>query len=279
MDFPMTPGDAAGSVPKRRETRLPATLEVRIFGIDANGKAFHQPATTLDISVSGTRVTGLTVPLNKGDIVGLQSSGAKSRFRVSWVRDNQNGTFLVGLQCKEKGGCPWRESMLQKNESSPRGEERIPCQGTATLRSALIPTPICGTLRDINSRGCYVHCANVAPEGDVLSGQFLINGVHINGVAEVRYSVPAFGMGLLWCDLGYDGQEKLKGVIRTLTHYNFDPASGQEKAQLQVNQLHQLVATLRERLANDHAPVNAETIKRLRDAQEGITSALESLQA
>ena len=53
-------------MPKRRELRLPATLNVRILGIDANGKAFHQPATTLDISMSGARITGLAAKLNPG---------------------------------------------------------------------------------------------------------------------------------------------------------------------------------------------------------------------
>src|ERR1700687_5845219 len=256
MEFEMTyAAPPAETFPKRRETRLPVSLDVRIFGIDTNGKAFHQPATTLDISASGTRVTGLTAPLNKGDIVGLQSSGAKSRFRVTWVRVNPDGTFAVGLQCKEKDGCPWRETMQQKKESGQRIEERIPCEGTATLRSASIPTPIWGTLRDVSSRGCYVHCANVAPEGDILSGQFLINGVQINGVAEVRYSVPAFGMGLLWCDLGYEGQEKLKGILRLLALDNFNAVTGKERSLSQVDQLSQLVATLRGRLASDHVPV------------------------
>ena len=52
--------------------------------------------------------------------------------------------------------------------------------------------------------------------GDIVSGQFVVNGVQINAVAEVRTSRAAVGMGLQWCDLGWDGQEKLNNLLRTL---------------------------------------------------------------
>lgn len=279
MEFEMTPGNAtAAAVPKRREMRMPVKLDVRILGIDSNGKAFHQPATTLNISKSGARVTGLTAPLNKGDIVGLQSSGAKSRFRVAWVRSNRDGTFQVGMQCKEKGGCPWGGMTPQAGEGDRRGDERVPCEGSVTLRSASIATPIWGSLRDLNSHGCYVHSFNVAPVGDILSGQFIINGVPINGVAEVRSSFPAEGMGLQWCDLGYDGQEKLNGILRSLRMGTISVESAKEMALSQVNQLLQQLTTLREGLVSGNAPVNADTIGRLSDAQKGLTAALRSMQ-
>ncbi len=55
-----------------------------------------------------------------------------------------------------------------------------------------------------------------AAKGDIVSGQFIINGVQINGVAEVRSSRATVGMGLQWCDLGWDGQEKLNNILRAL---------------------------------------------------------------
>ncbi len=79
-------------------------------------------------------------------------------------------------------------------------------------------TPIWGTLRDISAGGCYVQCVNVAADrATIVSGQFVMNGVQINAVAEVRSSRAAVGMGLQWCDLGWDGQEKLNNILRALS--------------------------------------------------------------
>src|ERR1700676_2329617 len=103
MENAVKPSNQAPVLPKRREARLLVTLDVRILGIDANGKPFHQAAMTVDISLSGVRVTGLTAKLNHGDIVGLQSGGEKCRFKVSWVSTNADGTYQVGLHCLEKG--------------------------------------------------------------------------------------------------------------------------------------------------------------------------------
>ena len=106
MNYGPTPYNPATDSPKRRELRLPATLNVRILGIDANGKAFHQPATTLDISMSGARITGLAAKLNPGDIVGLQSGGAKSRFKVAWVRSNRDGSLRDWAALHREGRMP-----------------------------------------------------------------------------------------------------------------------------------------------------------------------------
>jgi hypothetical protein len=279
MDFAAKPGNPAAVVPKRREMRLPAKLDVRILGMDADGKAFHAAAATLDISLSGARITGLAVRLNQGDIVGLQSEGAKSRFRVAWVRGNRDGTYLLGLHCLEKGGSPWRDKVQQVKEGDRRSYERFPCNGTVSLRSASLSAPLWGTLRDVSERGCYVQCIQVAELGDTLSGQFIINGVQIDGVAEVRNSLPSIGMGLQWSDLGGGGQEKLNGILRSLAKGSIDINPGKAKVLTQVNKLHQLVAALRERLESDHAMVRAETMVQLGDAQEKLTAALKSMQS
>ena len=279
MNYGPIVGNPAAAMPKRRELRLPATLNVRILGIDANGKAFHLPATTLDISLFGVRVTGLAAKLNPGDIVGLQSGGAKSRFKVSWINGKRDGTFELGLHCMEAGGCPWRDRVENLKDGDRRSEQRYPCNGSVSLRSASFSTPIWGTLRDVSERGCYVQCDQVTATGEILSGQFVINGVHLNAVAEVRNVVPAVGMGLQWADLGCDGEARLNSILRALALDSMDRNSGKAKALAQVNQLHQLVTTLRERLESEHILVHAETIGKLGEAQENLMTALKSMQS
>ena len=281
MDYKANPSTQGIPVlPKRREARLPAALNVRILGIDAQGKAFHQAAVTMDISLSGTRITGLMAQLNVGDIVGLQSSGDKCRFKVSWVRPNgSDGTFQVGLHCAEKGKSPWREQIQHSAPGDRRGGDRYPCNGSVSLRSASFATPIWGTLRDISEGGCYVQCVNVAPAGEIVSGQFILNGVQINGVAEVRTSRATVGMGLLWCDLGWDGQEKLNNVVRALSLNYGETNSSKTKALAQLDKLHQLVVALQERMESNHTLVDVQMIGRLSDAQEKLAAALKSMQA
>jgi hypothetical protein len=141
-----------------------------------------------------------------------------------------------------------------------------------------ITTPIWGTLRDISAGGCYVQSVNVAAAGEIVSGQFILNGVQINGVAEVRSSRATVGMGLLWCDLGWDGQEKLNNVLRTLSlNYN-ETNSSKLKALAQLDKLHQLLVALRERLESNHTLVDIQMIGRLSDAQEKLAADLKSVQ-
>ena len=278
MDTPSRTNLQVPVLPKRREARLPATLSVRVLGIDAQGKAFHQAATTVDISLSGARVTGLTAHLNPGDIVGLQSSGDKCRFKVAWVKANADATFDLGLHCMEKGKSPWREKIQNVSAGDRRGNERYPCNGSVSLRSAAFTTPIWGTLRDIGEGGCYVQCVNVAPAGEIVSGQFVLNGVQINGVAEVRTSRATVGMGLMWCDLGWDGQEKLTNVLRALSLNYSETNSSKIQALAQLDKLHQLVAALRERMESNHTLVDVQMIGRLTDAEEKLVAALKSVQ-
>lgn len=278
MENAVKPGNQVPVLPKRGEARLPVELNVRVLGIDANGKPFHQAVVTTDISLSGARVTGLTAKLNRGDIVGLQSSGAKCRFKVSWISVNTDGTYEAGLHCLEKGTSPWRETMQQARGDDRRGNERFPCHGTASLHSTTISTPIWGMLRDIGPGGCYVQCVNPSDQGDVVSGQFVVNGVQINGVAQVRISRAAVGMGLQWCDLGWDGQEKLNNLLRTLSLNHTEKDNGKVKALAQLDKLHQLVMALRERVESNHTLVDVQMIGRLSDAVERLSEALKSVQ-
>lgn len=271
-------GSQIAVLPKRREARLPATLSVRVLGIDANGKPFHQAVNTVDISLNGARVTGLASELKAGDIVGVQSSGEKCRFRVVWTMKNPDGSYQTGLCCVEKGMSPWREKMQAAAGNDRRTDDRYPCNGSVSLHSAAFTTPIWGTLRDISAGGCYVQSVNVAAPGEIVSGQFICNGVTINGVAQVRTSRAAVGMGLLWCDLGWDGQEKLNSILRTLAMNSDNASSSKAKALGQLEKLHQLVMALREKVESNHTLVDVQMIGRLSDAQERLAAALKSLQ-
>jgi PilZ domain-containing protein len=274
------PSVKPGTIPRRREMRLPATLEVRVLGIDAAGNPFHQSATTLDISPSGARITGITAKLKQGDVVGLQSGGNKNRFQVAWIIGNRDGTNELGMQCMERGASPWRERLRPKKPEGTerRAVERYSCNGSASLRASALPAPIWGRIRDISTLGCYVQSEFVASVGDTLSGQFTISGVQLNAVVEVRSSMDSVGMGLAWCDLGCDGEVRLERILRSLSSSRVDTTNGRVTALAQLDKLRQLMATLRERLEDDHYTVKPQLVQELDQVQEQLTAALRSVQ-
>ena len=82
---------------RRQKPRFRMVLPVSIWGTDSAGKPFNQLAHTLDISVGGARVGGISVSLNPGDIVGVRYKQRKARFRVAWSAKTELGIkYLEG---------------------------------------------------------------------------------------------------------------------------------------------------------------------------------------
>ncbi|HVP52587.1 MAG TPA: GAF domain-containing protein [Terriglobales bacterium] len=79
----------------RQKPRFRMVLPVSIWGTDTVGKAFHQLAYTLDISVGGARLAGVQAALNSGSVIAVRYKQRKARFRVVWMRDNQLGIHYV----------------------------------------------------------------------------------------------------------------------------------------------------------------------------------------
>ena len=281
MDSISKSGTLAAAGPKRREMRESASLRVLILGVDTDGNELRQTATTVDVSPSGARITGLAARPNQGDVVTLESSGAKSEFTVRWVSRNQDGTYQLGVQSVGKDRCPWSDWL--KVRSSEMGErrmnKRIPCDGAALLVSASLIDPIRCTLLDISAGGCFVQSAVVAPAGDTMSGQFLVYGVRIDAMVEVCNSVPSVGMGLRWSDLGCDGPEKLDGLLLRLERRHRVEQSSMDEAALQVRKLRDRVAALRAWLEDKHLPIHPETVGQLREAQDRLEAALDSMES
>jgi hypothetical protein len=281
MSLEQSFGSSTTTVPKRREPRVAASLNVRVLGIDADGKPFHQEATTIDISLSGARVSGVTARLNPGDVVGLTSGGGKSRFQVIWIQGNRDGSFVMGLYCVEKGACPWREnlqpSMLKIPGKERRTSSRYACQGAATLRAPNATTSTFGTVRDVSENGCYVQTENPLEVGEFVGIQFAVQGTQINALAEVSNSVPDVGMGLRWCDLGVDGEGRLNRILDALQQKSGDTHANKEKAMSELGAVHQLVDSLKQRIGFPEAVVGAHTMELLTQAREKLAAALRAL--
>ena len=80
---------------RRHKPRFRMVLPVNISGTDTTGKVFQQLAYTLDISIGGARLAGITVALNCGDVVALRYKQRKANFRIAWTNRDQVGVRQV----------------------------------------------------------------------------------------------------------------------------------------------------------------------------------------
>src|SRR3954469_23849024 len=93
---------------RRIDDRVPATLSIRVWGMDSAGRPFSSPARTIDVTRTGARITGLEHACQKGDVIGIQCGELKARFRVVWVGNSGSARAgQVGVHCVESGKYIW----------------------------------------------------------------------------------------------------------------------------------------------------------------------------
>src|SRR5947209_3495126 len=96
------------AIGKRGEKRIPAAYPIRLWGMDADGRAFIQEASTINVSRKGALLKDIPVKLAVGDIVGLTLQEQKYRFRVTWVGQAETPeSGQVGLQSLQRHKQIW----------------------------------------------------------------------------------------------------------------------------------------------------------------------------
>jgi hypothetical protein len=97
----------------RRDPRIQAKLQVRIAGIDANGRQLLQVVTTRDISRHGALLQGIQGTLKPGEIISVTYKNNKARFRVSWTGNpGTNQAGQIGVQTMDPSKCIWDAAIL-----------------------------------------------------------------------------------------------------------------------------------------------------------------------
>ena len=71
---------------KRPESRVSAEIPVRVFGVNADGKAFFQKAVASNLSSEGATLTRVEHSLKVGEVIGIQHADKKARFEIKWVK-------------------------------------------------------------------------------------------------------------------------------------------------------------------------------------------------
>jgi hypothetical protein len=79
---------------RRQSPRIEVQLPVQIWGIDAYGQPFTNPALVTNMSASGLVIEGLTSRVRAGEVLDVRMGEEKAQFRVIWVAS----TGELGLQ-------------------------------------------------------------------------------------------------------------------------------------------------------------------------------------
>ncbi|HWZ44376.1 MAG TPA: PilZ domain-containing protein [Candidatus Saccharimonadales bacterium] len=223
---------------------MEVNLDVKVWGLDRQGKLFVQNARTLDATRLGARLIGVDC-VREGEIIGLQHGVNKARFKVVWTgRENTPKAGQIGIHCMEsekpvfisepaapftvpappritrpqlgfeetKRLRPSRRDM----PASRRRHPRYPCSGGVELRQQDGGPPAWGNLSDVSLTGCYVETASTFSEGSMVSLHIRTHDLNIRGRAMVKASHHAVGMGLAFLHLGAEDQQNLEFLMGTL---------------------------------------------------------------
>jgi hypothetical protein len=205
----------------------------RLFGMDANGKAFFQHAHITNFTRDGAVLTGVEHQLNQGDIIGVQF--AEKKVRCSVVRVADGGVpqrTKVEVQLIAGQDCPWKELVSAGGAPGPaipsgkdkrrfvRHKVRFPIEireehGTST--------PMQTAATDIGGRGCYVEMLIPFPLGRAVSVTFWLESDKIHTPAVVRASDPGVGMGLEFTGLDDATQQRLQRELEKLDEHRLGP--------------------------------------------------------
>jgi hypothetical protein len=103
----------AGPIPNfwrvtRREKRVPASIPIRVRGVDSEGNPFTQSAQAVDVSRHGARLDGIGYVTRPGETIEVKRRWQSARYRVLWV--GYPGTpeaGQVGVYALQPQKNPW----------------------------------------------------------------------------------------------------------------------------------------------------------------------------
>ena len=205
----------------RPEERVPVNLEMRVWGMAADGRAFSQHARARNISVAGALLCEIEHDLKIGDTIGVQAGEKKVRCKVVWATNTRSVQKIqVGVQLLSKLECPWI-ALLPKNDrdapvaaSGRRRWDRHKIAILIALYDERTPTPIRVTATDISGCGCYIETLSPFPIGASVDAELWIGVERVTTRALVRTSDPRVGMGIEFVSLKTEDQQRFQDHLQ-----------------------------------------------------------------
>ena len=210
------------------DERIPADLDIGVWGMAADGRPFSQRARTRNISASGALLCNIERELKIGDTIGVQVGQQKTRCKVVWAKNTGSiQKMQVGVQLVTKPECPWM-IFLPKSRQEPTvapGRRRWGRHKIAfpiTLRDERSPVRVTAT--DISGSGCYVEMLSPFPVGTGLVAELWIGAERVTTRALVRTCDPRVGMGIEFVGLKAEGQLRFQDHLQAIDPFNYSIA-------------------------------------------------------
>ncbi|SRR6266567_5776231 len=205
----------------RPERRVPVDLDMRAWGMGADGRAFSQHARAQNISAEGALLCGIEHDLKIGDTIGVQAGEKKARCKVVWVTKTRSVQKIqVGLQLLSKLECPWIAWLPKTDPDAPtaapgrRRWDRHKITILVALYDERTSVPIRVTATDISGSGCYVETLSPFPIGTGLGAELWIGPEKVMTRAWVRTSDPRVGMGIEFVGLKTEDQRRFQAYLQ-----------------------------------------------------------------
>jgi hypothetical protein len=202
----------------RPEERVPVDLDMRVWGMGADGRAFTQHARAQNISAAGALLCGIEHDLKIGDIIGVRAGEKKARCKVVWVTNTRSVQMIqVGVQLVSTLECPWAP-LLPKQDvplvaPGRRRWERHKITILLALYDERTRAPIRITATDVSGSGCYVETLSPFPIGSGLGAELWIGPEKVMTRALVRTSNPRVGMGIESVGLKTEDQQRFQAYL------------------------------------------------------------------
>ena len=202
----------------RPEERVAVDLDMRVWGMGADRRAFTQHARAQNISVAGALLCGIEHDLKIGDIIGVRVGEKKARCKVVWVTNTQSVQKIqVGVQLVSTMECPWAP-LLPKQDvpimaPGRRRWERHKITILIALYDERTQAPIRITATDVSGSGCYVETLSPFPTGSGLGAELWIGPEKVMTRALVRTSDPRVGMGIEFVGLKTEDQQRFQAYL------------------------------------------------------------------
>lgn len=214
----------------RRKMVLPVTV-IRHGGQET------QLAHTLDLTETSARLGGLVTVLEAGEIIELRRGGVKAKFQVAWM-GVPGGAMAgqAGVRGLDPERCIWNINLPDDDvdktvnverlrRSTPpvpnssqlpderRWHPRYTCSGKAAIRTAGVPFPINGEVKDISQGGVYIEVSAPLPVNTKVNMTLCVEDIQFETAAEVRTSYPLLGMGVSFQNLAPEDVERLAVAV------------------------------------------------------------------
>jgi hypothetical protein len=101
-------GISAPIPPTPPPPRVPVDLDLRVWGLGADGRPFSQHARARNISQGGALLSDIERDLKIGDTIAVQNGDKKARCKVVWLTNTRSAQKIkVGVQLLKDQECPW----------------------------------------------------------------------------------------------------------------------------------------------------------------------------